>query len=268
MHDTVVYLGPTLTRAEAEPLLDVEYLPPICRGDLAQLPEEVRFVGIVDGEFFQSLAVSPKEVVALLRRGVKVFGAASMGALRAAETCALGTIGIGRVFAMFRDGVLDGDDEVALIYERETYRKLSEPLVNLRCALAMAAADGIIDEAEKDDLVLQMKLCYFPERTYEALQCLSPRLAPYLKSITLPDVKRDDAVELLSAVRRMREIGQAGGDKAETSAWTALDALPFDINAKVASMSSPTVHDPAEHYKEKELGEGCGKTDAKPRPAS
>jgi hypothetical protein len=56
------------------------------------------------------------------------------------------------MFAMFRDGTLDGDDEVALVYEPETYRKLSEPLVNLRCALDMAAEAKIIDEQERDRL--------------------------------------------------------------------------------------------------------------------
>jgi len=101
MSDTVVYLGPTLSRVAAEKVLTAEYLPPIRRGDLARLREEVRFVGIVDGEFYQSLAVSPKELLPLLKRGVKVFGASSMGALRAAETYTLGTVGIGRVFGCF-----------------------------------------------------------------------------------------------------------------------------------------------------------------------
>ena len=204
MFDTVVYLGPTLSREAAEKVLTAEYLPPICRGDLARLPEEVRFVGIIDGEFFQNLAVSPKEVVVLLHRGVKVFGAASMGALRAAETYRLGTIGIGKIFEMFRDGILDGDDEVALVYEPETYRKLSEPLVNLRCALDMAAEAKIIDEEERDRLVLQLKSYYFPERSHKALQRLCPVLASYFREAALPDVKRDDALQLLTAIKSAR----------------------------------------------------------------
>jgi hypothetical protein len=205
MRDTVVFLGPSLTRQDAERVLDADYLPPICRGDLDRLPEHVRFVGIVDGEFYQSLSVSPKEVLKILRRGVTVFGASSMGALRAAETWKLGTIGVGQVFTMFRDGILDADDEVALIYEPVTYRKLSEPLVNLRSALDMAAAAGAIDETEKYDLLLKMKSLYFPERSHHALQAMSPRLRNYFRSVPLPDVKRDDALQLLNAIRLMRE---------------------------------------------------------------
>jgi hypothetical protein len=204
MRDTVVFLGPTLTREDAEQELDADYLPPICRGDLARLPEHVRFVGIVDGEFFQSLSVSPKEVVTLLRRGVNICGASSMGALRAAETWKLGTVGVGRVFAMFRDGVLDADDEVALIYERDTYRKLSDPLVNLRAALDMAASAGIIDEHEKTEMTLRMKSLYFPDRSHQALQAMSPRLRDYFRTVPPPDVKRDDALELLHTLRHMR----------------------------------------------------------------
>jgi hypothetical protein len=204
MRDTVVFLGPSLAREDAEHILDADYLPPICRGDLAKLPESVRYVGIVDGEFYQSLSVSPKEVVTLLRRGVKICGASSMGALRAAETWKLGMIGVGKIFAMYRDGILDADDEVALIYERDTYRKLSEPLVNLRSALDLAVSAGIIDEHERADLILKMKSRYFPDRSHQALQAMSPRLRDYFRTVAPPDVKRDDALELLHTLNRMR----------------------------------------------------------------
>jgi hypothetical protein len=209
MSDIAIYLGPTLSREVADGILKAEYFPPICRGDLARLPDEVRFVGIVDGEFYQRLAVSPKELLPLLKNGVKIFGASSMGALRAAETYNLGTIGIGKIFAMFRDGILDGDDEVALVYEPETYRKLSEPLVNLRCALDMAAKAKIIDVQERDSLVSQMKSHYFPERSHKALQRLCPALASYFRDAVLPDVKRDDALELLIAMKSARAAARA-----------------------------------------------------------
>jgi len=208
MHDTAVFLGPTLARKDAERLLDADYLPPICRGDLAKLPENVRFVGIIDGEFFQSLSVSPKEVLGLLHRGITVCGASSMGALRAAETYMLGTIGIGKVFAMFRDGVLDADDEVAVIYDQYSYRPMSDPLVNLRAALETAIAAGMITETEKDDLTLQMKARYFPERSYRSLYALCPRLRDFFASTPPPDVKRDDAIELLCTLRDLRTSAQ------------------------------------------------------------
>jgi hypothetical protein len=201
MHDIAIYLGPSLDRSEALSILDANYLPPICRGDLAKLAEETRVVGIIDGEFFQNLSVSPKEAIATLDRGIQVFGAASMGALRAAETCRFGTVGVGEIFRMFRDGILDGDDEVALAYDRESYAHYSEPLVNIRRALEMAAAENVIEEQERQRLVQQMKSLYFPDRSYGALQKLCPCLGDFFRRCPPPDIKRDDARELLLVIR-------------------------------------------------------------------
>jgi hypothetical protein len=205
MPDTVVYLGPSLSRSEACSILQADYLPPICRGDLAKLPDEVKTVGIIDGEFCQQLAVSSKEILVLLDRGVSIFGAASMGALRAAETHIFGTIGVGEIFRMFRDGVLDADDEVAVVYDPQSYRQLSDPLVNLRHVVKMAREANVIDEAEMNRLISEMKSWYFPDRSHSALQSLCPALVDFLRGAAIPDLKRDDARELLYAIKTSHE---------------------------------------------------------------
>jgi hypothetical protein len=204
MRDTVIYVGPTLGQAEASAILEADYLPPISRGDLDRLPKHIKVVGIIDGEFFQTLAVSPKEIVRTLERGIKVFGASSMGALRASETHRLGTIGIGRVFTMFRDGMLDEDDEVALFYDSETFRSLSVPLVNIRFVLEGARAEGVINAAEMQELLSRMKAMYFPDRTYAALKSFCPALTDMLGRLATPDVKREDAIEMLLTIKMQR----------------------------------------------------------------
>ncbi len=208
MHDSVVFLGPSLPIAEARRLIDAEFRAPICRGDIDELPTSVRFIGIIDGEFFQRLAVSSKEVLKALERGVRVFGSSSMGALRAAETHMYGMEGVGRVFAMYRDEVLDGDDEVALSYDPLTYRALSDPLVNLREALALAQMDGLISEATREHLIGRMKAMYFPQRSWRALQAMCLELQQFTQTRELPDVKRDDARELLGVMQRARQSSQ------------------------------------------------------------
>src|ERR1039458_8350733 len=131
----VVFTGPSLHPRDAAALLDATFLPPIKRGDLDPLlVSKPAAIGIIDGEFYQSLAVAPKEVLAQLEIGVAVYGAASMGALRAVELHRYGMIGVGSVFRLFRRGVLDADDELALTYSKETWRPLSEPLVDNRYA--------------------------------------------------------------------------------------------------------------------------------------
>ena len=205
MHDTVVFLGPSMPLEEARRLLDAEFLPPIRRGDIARLPASIRFIGIVDGEFFQNLAVSPKEIIEALNRGIKVFGSSSMGALRAAETHTFGMVGIGRIFEQFRDGILDADDEVAVAYEPGTYRALSDAMVNLRESLTLARTEGVITEDQHCELISSMKARYFPHRSWHALEQMCPPLRKFAERQLLPDLKREDACALLTALGRAEE---------------------------------------------------------------
>ena len=69
-----------------------------------------------------------------------MFGSASMGALRAAELHSFGMRGVGRIFEAFRDGVLEDDDEVAVVHGPAElgYLSASESMVNIRATLALA----------------------------------------------------------------------------------------------------------------------------------
>ena len=121
--NAVVFLGPTLPRAEAADLLPATYLPPARQGDIYRAVRALRpvTVGLVDGRFLDTGAVWHREILWALSQGVHVFGAASMGALRAAELAPFGMRGVGQVFAAYRDGCWPGDpdafeddDEVAV----------------------------------------------------------------------------------------------------------------------------------------------------------
>lgn len=206
----VVFLGPSLDRAiAAEILPEAELRPPIRRGDLAALLEDPpAAIGIVDGEFYQSLAVSPKEILPFLAKGVAVFGSSSMGALRAAELHRHGMAGVGTVFEWFRRGRLSADDEVAMTFCPSTLRPLSEPLVNFRVALREAQRAGIVSASERLELSRRMKRRYFPARTLPALQkdtriVLGPRAEAFHEwwLTNAPNAKADDARALLAKIR-------------------------------------------------------------------
>ncbi|PKL60877.1 MAG: TfuA-related McrA-glycine thioamidation protein, partial [Methanomicrobiales archaeon HGW-Methanomicrobiales-4] len=86
----MIYLGPSLQPDEAEQVLpsgpEVLYLAPVRRGDLASaIAARPKIIGIIDGLFFENAAVGHREVLGALRAGIRVIGASSMGALRAAE---------------------------------------------------------------------------------------------------------------------------------------------------------------------------------------
>jgi hypothetical protein len=215
---TVIFTGPSLPPAEAvNTLAGATVLPPIKRGDLASIRSlNPDAIAIIDGEFFQNLAVSPKEILPLLERGVRVYGASSVGALRAVEIAKFGMIGVGRVVRLFRMGVLDGDDEVALTYCPETYRHVSEPLVNIRYALRGAVRAGVLDNGDEQAIIARVKRAYFPDRTRPFVlsiageisgQAQSERLRPFLEAETY-DVKLADARALLKRVASVVRDGK------------------------------------------------------------
>jgi hypothetical protein len=203
----VVFLGPSLDRATAASILpDVEFRRPIRRGDLKPLLDEPpAAIGIVDGEFYQSVSVSPKEILPFLRAGVPVFGSSSMGALRAVELAPYGMAGVGTVFNWFLRGRLSADDEVAMTFCPQTFRPLSEPLVNFRVAFRQAQQEGVISPGERVRLSRAMQRRYFPARTVPALfqdadEFLGPRSTTFRAwwSKRAPNAKGDDARDLLA----------------------------------------------------------------------
>jgi hypothetical protein len=212
MQSAVVFLGPSLDRQEALALLHADYRPPAARGDLsAAVRDGARVIGLIDGVFFQESSVGHREILAALRAGVRVVGASSMGALRAAELHTLGMEGVGEVYRMYRDGVLVSDDEVALAFDPETFTALSEPLVNIRATLARAGADGILDRGAGDALLSAASALYYPDRTYprimrEARGSVDPgtlaRFARWVGTGAV-DLKKADAI---LALERIREI--------------------------------------------------------------
>lgn len=169
-----VFAGPSLPPAEVTALLPgATVLPPVAHGDLLRLgaaPGDR--VLMIDGLFLHSAPVRHKEILALLERGVTVAGASSMGALRAAELWPFGMRGVGEVFRLYRDGVVTGDDEVAVVHgpADEGHRSMSEPLVNIRVALRRAVADGAITGADADRLLEICRALPFQARGYRALE--------------------------------------------------------------------------------------------------
>lgn len=211
MERAVIFLGPSLPVERARTILDADYRPPIRRGDVEALrTEPARIVGIVDGEFFQSLAISPKEILAAMRDGFTIFGSSSMGALRAVELQRYGMIGIGTVFELYRSGRVDGDDEVAIAFSGSNGRPVSVPLVNMRVALQAAVGEGLLSTADRAFLLRRLKALYFPDRDYRAAvriarERLSEAACGALERFLeehAPDAKRDDAIELLAAVKK------------------------------------------------------------------
>ena len=168
----IVFTGPTLPAREAARQLDALYLPPVAQGDVYRAAlRRPRAIGIIDGYFERVPAVWHKEILWAMAQGIHVFGSASMGALRAAELADFGMEGVGKVFEAYRDGVLEDDDEVALMHAPAEYgfRALSEPMVNIRFTLERAEAAGVVGAAARRALESAAKRLHYRERTYPAV---------------------------------------------------------------------------------------------------
>lgn len=134
-----------------------------------------------------------------------------MGALRAAELSDFGMIGVGKVYEMYASGAIDGDDEVALVFNPETLEAMSEPLVNIRLTISKAAAKDVISEAEANELVGEMKAVYFPERSYSLLlgkarKVLGRNRARRLKEFVgknAKDLKKSDALMVIATIKTL-----------------------------------------------------------------
>jgi hypothetical protein len=212
MHRIIVFLGPSLERDAAETILPAEYRPPAKRGDLLRAVQEgAEIIGLIDGVFHQESAVAHREILTAIKKGVRVIGSSSMGALRAAEMDTLGMTGIGEVYRMYRSGELISDDEVALVFDPETGLSLSEPLVNIRFTLREAEKQGIITPQDHATILSAAQSVFYPQRTYGRIVSgagaginreTRERFLAWVK-LHAVDQKREDAVAALEHIKEL-----------------------------------------------------------------
>lgn len=170
----VIFVGPTLTRVRARALLDASYRGPAARGDVYRAALERPWgIGLIDGQLSGAPALLHKEILWALGHGIHVFGAAGLGALRAAELESFGMTGVGSVFEAFRSGALCDDDEVTVAVaprdEAGGYRRASEALVDLRATLERARALRVLSSADAATMIDLAERLHFTARTYPSL---------------------------------------------------------------------------------------------------
>lgn len=256
-----IFAGPTLPPGDEARTPSLTWLPPARHGDVYRAVTLLhpRAIGIVDGYFQWAPSVWHKEILWAVQNGVHVFGAASMGALRAAELAAFGMRGVGRIFTAYRDGVLaecgdepfEDDDEVAVVHgpPESGYLAGSEAMVNIRCTLAEAERAGIVRAATRARLVAIAKGSFFPERSYDAL--LSRARAEGLPAAEVAALqawlpagrvnqKRADAIAMLDAICAFLATDPAPARAEFTFEHTTL------WDRAVAELRLDTIHDEAE----------------------
>ncbi len=169
----LVFLGPSLELSRARRLRPgAEFHPPVRFGDLYALSHETPGrVLIIDGVFHDSTPIWQREILHAMRAGWRVFGASSMGALRALELAPYGMVGLGRIYEWYRTGEIEGDDEVALMHGvAETgYARLTLPMVDVRHGLAALENRGLLAKPLVSAVLAEFKCMGHETRSLEAL---------------------------------------------------------------------------------------------------
>ncbi len=168
-----VFAGPSLPpkvarKHWAEPI----YLPPVAQGDVYRIASRKPWgIGIIDGLFERVPTVWHKEILWALCQGIRVYGSASMGALRSAELAAFGMVGVGTIFEDYANAAVEDDDEVVRVHSgpAKNYEPTGEAMVNIRRTLAKAVDERIISRATAERLTQLGKGFFYRHRQYEKI---------------------------------------------------------------------------------------------------
>jgi TfuA protein len=217
MNKPIIFLGPSLNHERARHIFQADFRGPAKKGDLLRISsvvDDTTIVCLVDALFLQDYPPSPIEVYQLmLNKNIKLFGAASLGALRAVELEKFGMIGIGKIFELYKKGKLTADDEVAVTFTEGEHQLQSEAMIDIRFNLFLAYRNGIINEITKKTIAKVAKSIYFPYRNYidilDQTEKHYPAIADDLKLFRTyiiknrQSLKERDTIKLINYVKKL-----------------------------------------------------------------
>lgn len=198
--DTIISLGPSLPLDQAKILYpDGAYHAPLQSGQLTQLLRlQPKQIAIIDGQFEQTASVWHKEILWALSQGIPVYGASSMGALRAAEMWQLGMIPIGQIAQDYIENQVQDDDEVALTYDTSYHSNTLTPM-DLKASLGSLVSQHKLELKRAQDIFTQLKGLPYFNRTLTHLNLSSTE--QHLLSQHWVNQKQADAKLLLSGLK-------------------------------------------------------------------
>jgi len=209
----IIFLGPSLPVEEAFRILDADYRGPARKGDFLRLMNisEKRTIGFIDGVFLHDYPPSPIEVYSLAtNKYATVVGGASLGALRAVELERFGMIGVGKVFELYKNRIIDADDEVAVTFVQDQNILQSEAMIDIRFNLFLACRSNIIDYLCMRTLTTVAKSLYFPYRRYNDIVDITekghPDMTEQLERFREYILKKRDSLKARDSVHLLNYI--------------------------------------------------------------
>jgi hypothetical protein len=186
----------------------IDFFPPAALGSVFRAFEHgYRRIGIIDGFFGNTPSVWHKEIMFVIAKGAEVVGAASTGALRAAELAPYGMRGIGNIYRLYRRASIADDDEVCVTHaiEELDFMPLSEPMISIRYTLRDLRREGAVSAGEEAAIAGALKAAHFSERTIDQVRAAIEAHVPADRSAAVADrymklrrdAKGDDGKRLL-----------------------------------------------------------------------
>lgn len=217
----LLFAGPSIYGLGIESVGDLVIRPPAACGDILRAArEEYRTIGLVDGLFGSERSVWHKEILFALSKGVRVLGAASMGALRAAECDRFGMEGVGRIYCDYRDGRRLDDGDVALLHAPAelAFKPLTVALVDVEATVVELLAHARVSQVEARALLAAARRLHFTQRTWTAVA----RDAGMREEDIAPFRVEQKAADALALIERMHAPHEAG---APCYRWTLNETL-------------------------------------------
>ena len=222
----VLFAGPSIHGLELD-LTQIDSRPPAAQSDVARaVAEGATAIGLIDGVYESVAAIWHKEILFALERGVTVLGAASMGALRAAECASFGMRPIGSIAGRYLDGSLDDDAAVAITHAPAElgFAPLSEALVDAEATIRRLADLNLVTRDEAAALLARAKALFFKDRTVAAIVGVLPRAdeLAQLYAAQRVGLKQQDAMALVEELRRLpseRELHEPDWRLERPSFW-------------------------------------------------
>jgi TfuA protein len=221
---SLVFAGGSVSRDDVPPDADLVWAGPAEQGDMvAAVLEGFENILVIDGYFYTRFPCTTLEVMLALEYEVNVFGASSIGALRAVELDVWGMIGTGRVYEYLKKQEIKPYHIVAQTYD-EVDRPLTTPLIQIVYFLVCASSDGVVTREEHEALRAAVDEIHFTFLSFESfflkaasVGALPPEKVAVMREYYLAkgaahfDIKKQDALELLTSFRSVA-AGREPGD--------------------------------------------------------
>ncbi len=242
----LIFAGQSIStlRGISDKFKNFAFLPPLKHADLISSVEYYKpdIIGIIDDYCGQSESVWHNEIIYILEKGIKIFGASGVGAIRAAELERFGMVGIGEIFKFYKSLMTSSDEEIVSLFdEKNNYQRITEPLINIRFTLEklknkMEIPEDVFyiikdiywKERSKDKIISKLKLNKINEKIIEAI------FANYY------DVQAEDALLLLENIEKISQSNLSQNYKEPEVIDGNLFEIMYERDRKVKSDNGET----------------------------